>query len=107
MEKRQKKRLLFRFGILALTTVLILGAVLAVLPSIRRDVSEESRAAIRDAVIRAAVECYAVEGAYPESLTHLEEHYGLIINHSDFIIVYDVFASNLLPQVQVLVRGEE
>lgn len=107
MEKRQKKWLLFRSGILALTTVLILGAVLAVLPSVRRDVSEESRAAIRDAVIRAAVECYAVEGAYPESLTHLEEHYGLIINHTDFIIVYDVFASNLLPQVQVLVRGEE
>ena len=94
-------------GIFVLAMVLLLSAVLAALPSIRRDVSEESREAIRDAVIRAAVECYAVEGAYPESLTHLEEHYGLLINHSDFIIVYDVFASNLLPQVQVLVRGEE
>lgn len=107
MEKRRRKRSRFRLGIFVLAMVLLLSAVLAALPSIRRDVSEESRAAIRDAVIRAAVECYAVEGAYPESLAHLEEHYGLVINHSDFIVAYDVFASNLLPQVQVLARGEE
>lgn len=106
MDKKKKSALL-RGGIALIAAAAVLCAVLLVLPSVRHDVSEESRAAIRDAVIRAAVECYAVEGAYPGSLSYLEEHYGLIINHSDFIVVYDVFASNLLPQVQVLVRGEE
>lgn len=106
MDKKKKSALLHG-GIALIAAAAVLCAVLLVLPSVRHDVSEESRAAIRDAVIRAAVECYAVEGAYPGSLSYLEEHYGLIINHSDFIVVYDVFASNLLPQVQVLVRGEE
>lgn len=89
--------------------IVLLAAVLAVgsvLPQIRRDLREESRTAIRDAVLRAAVECYAVEGTYPDSLDYLERNYGLTVNHRDFIIAYEVFASNLLPDVQVLVRGE-
>ena len=101
MEKQQRKRSLFRLGIFALAMVLLLSAVLAALPSIRRDVSEESRAAIRDAVIRAAVECYAVEGAYPESLTHLEVR--LIESKPERCEML----GTTLPQVQVLVRGEE
>lgn len=76
------------------------------LPVIRRNIREESRAAIRDAVVQAAVECYAVEGVYPASLDYLEENYGLVINHRDYIVSYEAFASNVLPSVQVLVRGE-
>ena len=53
-----------------------------------------------------AVECYCVEGAYPESLGYLEENYGLNVNHRDFIVTYEVFASNVAPDVRVLVRGE-
>lgn len=58
------------------------------------------------AVLRSAVECYCVEGAYPESLGYLEENYGLNVNHRDFIVTYEVFASNVAPDVRVLVRGE-
>ena len=56
--------------------------------------------------MRRASECYAVEGAYPESLSYLEEHYALVINHRDFIVTYEVYASNQMPEVRVLVRGE-
>lgn len=83
--------------------VLLLAAPL---PGIRRGIRENSREAIRDTVLRCAVECYAVEGAYPDSLSYLEEHYGLTVNHQDFVVTYTVFASNQLPEVQVLVRGE-
>lgn len=87
---------------------LILAAALAgaVAPGIQRDLREESRTAIRDAVLRSAAECYAVEGAYPGSLGYLETHYGLSVNHRDYVVTYEVFASNLPPDVQVLVRGE-
>ena len=61
---------------------------------------------IRPAVLRSAVECYCVEGAYPESLGYLEENYGLNVNHRDFIVTYEVFASNVAPDIRVLVRGE-
>lgn len=54
-----------------------------------------------------AVECYTLEGAYPESLEYLEKHYGLTVNKKEYIVTYEVFADNQLPTVQVLVRGEE
>ena len=42
--------------------------------------------------------------AYPSNLAYLEENYGLQINTEDFHVVYDAFASNLPPYVQVTVR---
>ena len=54
------------------------------------------------AVLDAAVQCYALEGAYPQSLSYLEENYGVQVNHSRFIVSYEVYASNQLPAVAVL-----
>ena len=93
--------------LLLAVTVALLLVLAALLPGIRRSIQENSREAIRDTVLRCAVECYAVEGAYPDSLSYLEDRYGLTVNHQDFIVTYEVFASNQLPEVQVLVRGEE
>ena len=90
---------------LAVLLVLLL-ALAALVPGLQRNIRENSREAIRNTVLRCAVECYAVEGAYPDSLQYLEDHYGLTVNHRDFIVTYEVFASNQLPAVQVLVRGE-
>lgn len=78
----------------------------ALFSTISRDIQRQSRAEIREAVLRAAVECYSVEGSYPGSLSYLEENYGLQINHRDFVVAYEAFADNLMPEVQVMVRGE-
>lgn len=32
---------------------------------------------LKEAVIKGAVQCYSVEGRYPESLSYMEKHYGL------------------------------
>ena len=50
------------------------------------------------------MQCAAVEGAYPASLKYLEEHYGLIVNHSDYAVTYEAFASNVPPSVVVVPR---
>ena len=70
----------------------------------RRDMAEESAAALKAAVQRGALQCYAVEGVYPPDLEYLEEHYGLQINREAFYISYDAFASNLPPDVRVTPR---
>lgn len=54
--------------------------------------------------LRAAAQCCAVEGAYPHTLRHLEEHYGLTVNHDDYAITYEAFASNVVPSVVVVPR---
>lgn len=70
-----------------------------------RDLDTASAQALRQAVLQAAVQCYAVEGSYPASLDYLEENYGLLVNHDRFIVTYEAFASNLMPQVNVLERA--
>ena len=91
----------------AVLLLAVAAGIAALLPGMRRSIRETGRAAVKNAVIRSAVECYAVEGAYPDSLSYLEQHYGLTVNHRDYIVSYEVYAGNQLPDVQVLVRGEE
>ena len=49
--------------------------------------------------------CYAVEGAYPETVEYLCDHYGLLYDRDKYIIHYERFASNIRPTVMVLERG--
>lgn len=56
---------------------------------------------VTDAVHNAALTCYAVEGAYPMSLDYLRTHYGLAYDQSRYMVRYDAFASNLLPEITV------
>ena len=61
---------------------------------------------VLDAVRRAALTCYAEESAYPQSLEELERGYGLAYNKDAYIVSYDAFASNIMPNIQVLRKGE-
>ena len=88
----------------AILAALILVLVL-LMPVFSRDIREGSAASIRETVLRAAAQCYAVEGVYPSSLEYLEENYGLVLNHDRYYIIYDSFSSNLPPTVEVLEKG--
>ena len=57
---------------------------------------------IRDTVISSVSQCYALEGAYPSDLAYLEENYGLIMDKRRYIYHYEMFASNIFPDVKVL-----
>ena len=49
-----------------------------------------------------AAACYAAEGIYPPNLEYLEEHYGIQVDRERYTVVYEVFASNLMPDITVL-----
>ena len=92
--------------LLPLAVLLVFLLALAVLvPGLQRNIRENSREAIRNTVLRCAVECYAVEGAYPPYLQYLREHYGLRYNQNRYAVFYDVFVSNLMPEIQVVARS--
>ena len=71
------------------------------------DIHQEAVVSVREAVERAALQCYVVEGAYPSDLEYLTENYGLAVNTRDFYIRYDAFASNLPPDVRVEPKPKE
>ncbi len=64
--------------------------------------SEEARAQLETSLRRAAAACYAAEGAYPPTLEYLVERYGVQVDESRYTVFYDVFASNLMPDITVL-----
>ena len=70
------------------------------------DLTEESTAALQEAIRRTARQCYAVEGCYPPSLSYMEENYGLRINTDDYYVVYDAYASNQPPDIRVVPKTE-
>ena len=84
--------------------VLLAGAVLLVN---RIDTAQDKAETdiVRDAVKNAALTCYAVEGAYPDSVDYLREHYHLAYDEDRYMITYDAFASNMIPDIFVTERG--
>lgn len=59
---------------------------------------------VRQSVKRAAVQCYAIEGAYPTDIEYLEEQYGVTIDHDKYYIEMEGFASNIMPNIEVYER---
>lgn len=88
---------------LLLALLLLLAFLLAVhnLETGRRNQGLQQ---LESAVRRAAVACYAAEGAYPPNIAYLQAHYGLQYNENEYIIHYQVVASNLMPDITVLER---
>lgn len=82
----------------------VVGVVFLLSPKQAYD--EQGKKTLENAVVRAAVHCYAVEGAYPPSIEYLEDTYGLIIDHERFLVDYVIFASNVMPDVTVYSRNQ-
>lgn len=80
------------------------GAVLMVDRGILPGASGQSRELIEKAVRRSAVQCYAIEGAYPVSLEDLEERYGLRVDQERWMVDYRYVADNLSPDITVIQR---
>lgn len=61
---------------------------------------------LQDSIRKAAIECYSIEGRFPENLDYLKEEYGLVINEEAYSILYRVDGQNLMPDIYVYRKGE-
>ena len=62
---------------------------------------------LESALGRCIIQCYALEGKYPDSLEYMEEHYGLSYNKDLFFVDYAPYASNIDPEVTMIRRQVE
>ena len=102
MKKKQTSVILGRIALWSVILAIAFGLFFYGLQNVRNEVSEQSKAKLEEAVRRAAVACYAAEGAYAPSVEYLEEHYFLSVDESRYIVHYDVFADNILPDITVM-----
>ena len=86
-----------------MTVLVLIGALLFVASGIvSLDSSGQSKLLAEQAIERALITCYAAEGSYPAEFSYLEQHYGLTIDHDKYIVDYQIFASNIKPDVTLL-----
>ena len=88
-----------------LVFAVLIGGGMALFQGVGTVSGEAQTELVRDAVRRAVVTCYAVEGAYPSGVDYLMENYGLVYDEENYFVVYMAFASNIMPEIRVVERG--
>ena len=94
------RTLLFAAG-----TVVLLGLFWWIFGMIGDSADAEQCRLTEEAIRRAAVDCYAIEGSYPRNLDYLVEHYGVQVDTGKFVVNYEAAGANLLPYIEVVPRG--
>ena len=72
-----------------------------VVQRVGKQLTQAEITALHTRVRKAAINCYAAEGRYPKALSYLEDAYGLRYDKTRFVVYYDAFASNVLPDIDV------
>lgn len=87
-------------------SLLLFAAVIAVFLYALVEMSEKTTAeqekSLIEALNRGVVQCYAVEGSYPENLDYLREHYGISYNETQFFVDYRPRGENIMPDITVI-----
>ena len=92
-------------NILAIAFLIVLIAIfLSGLASAKSHSKEEALQVAENSVRHAVISCYALEGMYPDSYEYLKDNYGLKIDEGRYIVHYEIFASNIMPDITVLER---
>ena len=64
----------------------------------------EGKQQLESVLRRAAVSCYAMEGFYPPNVEYMQAHYGVRFDEESYVVHYELFASNWMPDITVLER---
>ena len=59
---------------------------------------------MQDAIVKAAVQCYALESQFPPSLQYLADNYGLTLDEEKYVYHYRAIGSNMMPEIRVFPR---
>ena len=84
--------------------LLVLAAFLLGLGAVSGLSARQEAKSLENSIRQSAVQCYALEGFYPDSLAYLEAHYGLHYDKERYIVSYEAIGSNLTPGVTVISR---
>ena len=88
-----------------LLTLVVFVVFLTALSNLEGGQGEQRRLQVEESVRRAAVTCYAMEGIYPPDLDYLQWHYGLQVDEKHYDVFYEVFGSNIMPDITVVEKS--
>ena len=71
---------------------------------LEQGIDVQGKQQLENALRRTAVACYASEGFYPPDVAYMVQHYGLQYDEDTYRVHYEIFASNLMPEITVVER---
>lgn len=86
----------------AIITCLILAVFYAAVSSLSGSAAEEQKKNLEATLRRGIMQCYALEGVYPESLDYLLANYPVYYDKNSFFIDYQIIGQNIYPSVSVI-----
>ncbi len=102
--KKKPHRLLPTISIL--TFALLLFCFAYGLRQIAKETERSGQVLLEQHLWQEIALCYALEGKYPSSIDYLLAHYPISYDANRYYIGYEIYGSNLLPDVTVMKRGE-
>ena len=100
--KKKKNYMRAAYVISIIVLLIMIAIVIKAVSSYDEAYARARLDTVREAVYEALITCYALEGSYPGSLDYLADNYGLIIDRDRYIYHYSIFASNILPEFDVI-----
>lgn len=91
-----------QYGFIFLSFVIIFTCIYLGFQSVKENTQSNQREGLEKALRRGILECYALEGHYPESLEELVKNYHIVYNKDEFDIKYEVMASNIMPTITII-----
>ena len=83
-------------------TVAIMMMVMYGLRQTEESSNAEGLRILEESIHRAVVISYAIEGRYPDSIEYIEKNYGIHIDRTKYAVHYNIFASNIIPDITVV-----
>jgi hypothetical protein len=115
MDERSQRPLALRILTSRVLGVVLVAAILLGLAiwgtgGFSGTVTDRQAQFVADSVRRSSVQCYAIEGRFPPTIGgigYLEDNYGLIVDHSRYVVYYESLGDNLIPQIRVNVIPQD
>ena len=103
----QKKQRIHRMKgpvLMLLSSLGVLAFFFVTFSEIGSQAKEKETENLRHALEQSVTICYALEGAYPESLDYLKEHYGISWDEQRYLVDFETVGSNLPPDITIIDR---
>lgn len=97
------KSMLTHFVLLFVVLILVLATLLGI-SQFWNNANPNRTETVVQAIRKASIQCYALEGGYAPDVAYLISHYGLQVDLERYAVRYEAFASNIMPEIEVQER---
>lgn len=90
--------------IIIIVIIVIFGISFQSIDKVSKTNQEDRSEAIEQVILKASLQCYALEGSYPSTIEYLKENYGIILDEDQYYYFYDIKGANIAPNIRVIKR---